>query len=111
MDCTQCVAKDAELALLKEQLPIKPRQSPIKPRQSPQTKIRSRFCKRTFQRRRPAWARVRRRQAKSSSGAKPFDDEHLGRDNEVERESQLVATLPSFRSTFVKGAFLSSISS
>ena len=36
----------------------------------------------------------------------PFDDEHLGRHDEEEREAELAAALPPFDSTFVNCAFL-----
>ena len=103
MDCSRCVSKDAEIALLKEQLAD--RDATIVEHKNTITLLRALV---------PSSADNESMSAAPTSDEfikreAPFDDEHLGRDDEEEREAQLVAALPPFNSTFVNSATLLSL--
>ena len=101
MDCSLCVSKCVEIALLKER--IAERDATIAENKKTIALLRAQLPTTTVSNKDICAVFLKR-------GA-PFDDEHLGRDDEDEREVQLVAELPPFLSTFVKGVFIFSISS
>ena len=101
MDCSLCESKCVEIALLKEQ--IAERDATIAEDKKTFALPRAQIPTTTSSESTTSAEFIKR-------GA-PFDDAHLGRDDEEEQEAQLVAVLPPSESTYVKGVFIFSISS
>ena len=104
MDCSRCVSKDAEIALLKER--IADQAATIAEDKKTIALLLAQIPTTT----RSESTSAAPPTAEFINRGAPFDDAHLGREDEEEREAELAAALPSFDSTFVNGAFLSAIS-